>query len=267
MLRHFGVIACVVLGLQCNTATSQVPGEENEPTPEYVDANFGEDDAARMAAGFSDRVPSELVGRNLVGMTSAADLVVRGLVLAQEYHYDVQDVPSTHTTFLVSEELKGNHAATQVTLVQRGGPAKDNADKIMMSSHSHYFNVGEEEVLFLETDPENSSPFQRVSVMSRYRVFKGKLYSDDGRSVILFPLQNGDDYRIAHGVDRNPDSRFKHIQIGTRRLGKTFDQVDLTDPQVRRAAAGKSRVEKAVREAVDVAAFVNLVKKFGGRGQ
>ena len=267
MAKYFKVIGCLALGLHCSVAMTQLPAEEYEPTPEYIDANFGEEGAARLAAGFSDMIPAGSATSSLAGMTDAADLVVRGLVLAQEYHYDVHGVPSTHTTFLLSEKLKGDHPNTEVTLVQAGGPAQNNADKIMMSSHSHYFNVGEEDVLFLETDLENTSPFRRVTVMSRYRILEEKLYSDDGRGVILVPLQSGDDYRIAHGKSRHIDSRFSTIEIGTQRFNKASGQVGLKDAQLRRADVGKKSVEDAAQEALEVDEFVDRVKNQGGRRQ
>ena len=267
MAKYVKLIGCLALGLHCSVAMTQLPGEEYEPTPEHIDANFGEEDAARLAAGFSDTMVAGSATSSLAGMTDAADLVVRGLVLAQEYRYDVHGVPSTHTTFLVAEALKGDHLNTEVTLVQPGGPAQNNADKIMMSSHAHYFNVGEEDVLFLETDPENTSPFRRLSVMSRYRILEEKLYSDDGRGVILVPLQSGDDYRIGHGRSRNPDSRFNTIEIGTRRFNKASGQIRLRDPQLRRAGVGKTSVDDAAQEAVQVDVFVDRVKNPGGRRQ
>ena len=104
MAKYFKVIGCLALGLHCSVAMTQLPAEEYEPTPEYIDANFGEEGAARLAAGFSDMIPAGGATSSLAGMTDAADLVMRGLVLAQEYHYDVHGVPSTHTTFLLSEK-------------------------------------------------------------------------------------------------------------------------------------------------------------------
>ena len=67
--------------------------------------------------------------------------------------------PQRILPFSISEKLKGEGTKNQLTLVQRGGPAQNDPDKIMMTSHAHYFNVGEEEVLFLETDPVTTSPF------------------------------------------------------------------------------------------------------------
>lgn len=264
MTERIKAILFLVLSLHCCAVFSQLVGEEHEPTPEYLDATFDKDDVRRVAAGFSDAAPNDNATSVLGGMTEAADLVVRGQVLSQEYDYDERGVPSTHTTFLISEKLKGEGTKNQLTLVQRGGPAQNDPDKIMMTSHAHYFNVGEEEVLFLETDPVTTSPFLRVAVMARYRIFQDRVYSEDGHGVVVVPLQNGKDFGLKQSEVRNPDPSFKNIYIGTQRFEK---KVGPKGSRFDTRNRGKAAAKGAVQEGVDANVFVGLIRESVGSVQ
>ena len=185
----------IFLILSWHIAVAQINGEEGEPTPEYLDATFTSEDAARVAAGFSDQIIGDSSADPVGDMTNAADLVFRGSVLSQTYVYDAAGTPSTHTTFLIMELLKGDHQSDEITLVQPGGPSQFDSDEVMMVSTARYFNVGEEELLFMGLDPESQVESRRATVLSRFRIYENKIYNEDGHGVIVVPL------RIVRGTD------------------------------------------------------------------
>lgn len=217
-------VLAIFLVLSGNIAVAQINGEEGEPTPEYLDATFTSEDAARVAAGFSDQIMAGSSADPLGDMANAADLVFRGSVLSQTYEYDAAGTPSTHTTFLITEQLKGDHQSNEITLVQAGGPSQTDSDKIMMVSTARYFTVGEEELLFMNLDFESQVESSRSSVVSRFRVYQDKIYNEDGYGMRVVTLNGGTQYTLVQSRDRNPADRFKRITIGPHRLDKNFSE-------------------------------------------
>ena len=177
----------VFLLLSCTTVPAWSAGEDAEPTPEYLDATFSADDAARVAAGFSAAIVAVPTGDQLGSMTAAADLVFRGTVVAQAYQYDADDIPSTLTTIAVTQRLKGEYASDELTLVQPGGPSRLDGDKLMVTSTAQYFNVGEEEILFMGLDPENPVQALQATVLNRFRIYEDHIFNEDGNGVTVVP--------------------------------------------------------------------------------
>ena len=140
------------------------------------------------------------------------------------YEYDAAGTPSTHTTFLITEQLKGDHQSNEITLVQAGGPSQTDSDKIMMVSTARYFTVGEEELLFMNLDFESPVESSRSSVVSRFRVYQDKIYNEDGYGMRVVTLNGGTQYTLVQSRDRNPADRFKRITIGPHRLDKNFSE-------------------------------------------
>lgn len=224
--RQF-LLAIPVLLFLCNGAGAQPVGEANEPSPEELDAAFTEEDAAREAAAWSDVVIDRSRPDPLTAMTASADLVIRGTVVSQDYVYDEKGRPFTHTTLAISEVLKGSHTAPEVTIVQEGGPAKDNPENVVMVSDAHYFNKGEDELLFLETNP-GEGLLRRVLIEQRFRIYNGKVYDENGRGVLLEANDSRESYRLAMSRNRNPAPRFSQIHIGPHTLTKKFGPQDGT---------------------------------------
>jgi hypothetical protein len=223
------------LGLSWVTAPALASGEGSEPTPEFLDAAFSAQDAARVAAGFSDTAPVETPGNPLADMAAAADLVFLGTVSAQAYRYDERGTPSTHTTFSISRRLRGEHVPGEITLVQRGGPSR-SGDRILMVSDARYFNVGEDEVLFVDLDPGNPLAALRTRVLNRFRIYEGRVYDEDGYGVTFIPMGGGA-YRLELSAARSLAQRFWRIHIGSHWLEKRFEDEGETSPDSTGAVA------------------------------
>jgi hypothetical protein len=254
----------VFLVLFWNIAVAQINGEEGEPTPEYLDATFTSEDAARVAAGFSDQIIGDSSADPVGDMTNAADLVFRGSVLSQTYVYDAAGTPSTHTTFLITEQLKGDHQSDEITLVQPGGPSQFDSDEVMMVSTARYFTVGVEELLFMGLDPESQVESRRATVLSRFRIYENKIYNEDGHGVIVVPLEDGTRYGLVQSRDRNPDARFRRINIGSHWLSKQFGKENNSSSYVSERNTGAGRAgsgNNGYSDSADIDAFSALIRR------
>ncbi len=226
----------LLLGLSGLAAVAQPDGESGEPTPEEIDAAFTAEDAARVAAGFSGETAGGAYSNPLESMADSSDLVFRGTVVTQTYEYDAAGIPHTRTTFSITESLKGEHSSSQFVLVQPGGPDREDSDRVMMVSDAHYFNVGEEELLFVNLDPQNPHATLRATVNNRFRILRDKVYNEDGYGVAVEPLLGGA-YRLSLGNRHGAEQRFSRINIGSHRLDKRFAGEDGQTPD--RGGAGR----------------------------
>ena len=254
--------------LSCGTLPAWAGGEDAEPTPEYLDATFSADDAARVAAGFSAAIVAVPAGNLLESMTAAADLIIRGTVASQAYRYDARDTPSTHTTFTIAQRLKGELPADEITLVQPGGPSRLDADKLMMTSTAQYFNVGEEEILFMHLDPANPIPALQATVLARFRVYENRVYDEDGYGVTVAPLGGGA-YRLQLVPVRSAAERFQRINVGSHWLYRhSVDEdeggisLDASIPPEPRGAA-LAGGPQGVPDSVDADTFSALIQATG----
>ena len=214
------VCAGAVLGGHAALAAPP-PGEENELSPEYLDTHFSAEDEKRMMAGFSDEILPDPAPNVVKQLAERADLVFFGRVLDQNYVYDEKGVPSTHTRFSVDEVLKGEYPQSELVLVQLGGPSA-SGDGGVLSSESSYFNVGEEELLFLKRRQAAATATDArggYEIRNRFRVLDGKLFNDDGYAVIM-----NDAGGLGLSRDRHPDERFSTINMGTHKLYKQFSE-------------------------------------------
>lgn len=258
------VVILVCLGLPAIAASAQPRGEAGEPTPEALDAAFTPEDAVRVAAGFSGEVTGGAPADPLGNMTEAADLVFRGTVVSQSYEYNARGTPYTRTIFSIAETLKGEHPANQFTLVQPGGPSSTDGERIMMLSDAQYFNVGEEELLFMNLDLQTQVEARRATVLSRFRVFRDQVFNEQGYGVTVEPLSQGA-YRLALSNRPSDEQRFRRIHIGSHRLDKRFTGEQ--DPGLDRGArAGQPRgdIDDPLVDGVDgvdVETFSELIRR------
>ncbi len=221
--KHIAMTLACAGAMLCGHSVLAAPplGEEYELSPEYLDAHFSAEDEKRMMAGFSDQIIPDPPDNVVKQLAESADLVFFGRVLDQNYVYDANGVPSTHTRFAVNEVLKGEHPQAELVLVQLGGPSA-SGDGGVLVSESKYFNVGEEELLFLKrrqvsataTDARNG-----YEIKNRFRVLDGKLFDEDGYAVIM-----DDAGGLTLSRDRHPDERFSTINMGTHKLYKQFSK-------------------------------------------
>jgi hypothetical protein len=241
----------ILLGLYCVGAVAQPSGEENEPTPEFLDATFSGTDAERVAAGFSDVIVERASQDDIGSMTDAAELVFRGTVQSQSYSYDELGVPSTSTTFAITAQLKGDHPADNITLVQPGGPSQSDSNQVLMVSNARYFAVGEEELLFVDGSSNNAVSPDQTNLLSRFRIYENKLYNDDGYGILLKPAKDGGKPQLIQSRDRNPAARFRRFNLGSHRMTKNFGGEDTDGP-------GTTR--KPESNGVDVDTFSALIR-------
>lgn len=248
------IIILMSFGLSGVTAFAQPQGEAGEPTPEAIDAAFTREDAARVAAGFSDGPAGASFVDPLGDMVEAADLVFRGTVVSQTYEYDAAGTPYTRTIFSIMEALKGEHPASQVTLVQPGGPSRNDSDRVMMVSDAQYFSVGEEELLFMDLDPQSTHATRQATVLSRFRILQDRVYNEDGYGVRVEPLGAGA-HRLGLNDRRSDEQRFGQINIGPHRLEKRFAGKD------RSSLDDADPLQGEVADAVDVESFSELIRR------
>lgn len=272
-MNYFKMALVVVIGCHWTLALAQAGGEASEPSPEALDAAFTSEDAAREAAAFSDEIIEPGVLDPLQAMAGDSNLVFRGRVKSQSYAYDTDGTPSTHTTIVIDGVIKGDYPDGEITLTQQGGPSQSDPDEVLMVSTAQYFNVGEEELLFLNVDPDNRTALDRAHVDQRFRIYQDKVYSEDGHGVILEPVAGGSGHRLALSRDRHPSKRFNTIRIGSHTLTKNFsddEQFDSIAPSGDKAT-GRSGDEAAFAratenkpsytESVDVSTFTAAIVK------
>lgn len=239
-------------------AQPEPEGEAAEPSPEELDAAFTEEDAAREAAAWSDVVVDRGRPDPLEAMTASADLVFRGTVVSQEFVYDEKDLPWTHTTFAISETLKGSHSSPKITLIQEGGVSKHNPENIVIVSDAHYFNEGEAELLFLKLDPARSGP-RRSAIEKRFRIHDGKVYDENGRGVLLDVGEDGETRRLGLSRDRNPAPRFRQVHIGPHTLTKNFGERHGV-PDIGGESPRERRDIPGYQSSVDIATFAAAIR-------
>lgn len=251
------IILLIALGLSGTVAIAAPGGEAGEPTPEALDAAFSAEDAARVAAGFSAETAGEIIVDPLAAMVDLVDLVFRGVVVSQSYEYDAAGTPFTRTIFSISEALKGEQSSGQVTLLQPGGPSSTDSDRVMMVSDAQYFNVGEEELLFMNLDPGSEYETLRATVMSRFRILGERVYNEDGFGVRLEPLGHGA-HRLALDQQRSEDERFTRITIGPHSLDKRFVG---RDGRPRGGTPGRAADPQPVADALDIETFSEILRR------
>ncbi len=221
--KHTAMILICTSAMLCGRSAMAAPllGEENELSPEYLDAHFSAEDEKRMMAGFSDQILPTSPANVVKQLAEGADLVFFGRVVEQNYVYDENWVPSTHTWFSVNQVLKGEYSQAELMIVQLGGPSVSGEGGVL-ASDTRYFTVGEEELLFLkhrQSVATATAPHNSYEIKNRFRVLDGKLFDEDGYAVIM-----DDAGSLSLSRDRHPDERFSTINMGTHKLFKRFKE-------------------------------------------
>jgi len=233
IMTYFRMAIIILLGFYWNMAVAQ---DSTEMTNEERDAAWTAEDAAREAAqrvpavAAADAVPVDVLGQ----LTGEADVIFRGIVQYQTVDYGADGIPYTKTTFAVNNKLKGDFGGNQFTLVQVGGPGKNDGDPSMMSSNSRNFDVGDEELLLLGAEAGNGVRYVQI----RFRIYGGQVYDEDGRGVFVKSVNGGNGHILELSADRNPDPRFREIHVGSHTLYKNFGDDNVEYPDM--AADGES---------------------------
>ena len=253
----------VLFGLLLNTAVAQKPAEM---TNEERDAAWTAEDTAREAAMRVPAAPKEPVVVDVLGMlVGEAEVIFRGVVESKTVVYE-DGYAYTHTSFVVSEDLKGDLLDGDLfVLVQEGGPGRNKFEPAMMSSHSRHFNVGEEELLLL--GPEEGHGVRDVQI--RFRIMGDKVYDEDGRGVFVIANKDGNGHILRLSGDRNPEPRFTEIHIGDMVLHKRFSE-DHESPEDFDSPDGKTVVAKApagrrYTEGAGLSVLTAAIKNQGGK--
>jgi len=264
-MKFYKYLAAMLLAPLVTTgAVAQPTGEAAEPTPEELDAAFTEEDAAREAALWSDEVIERGPADPLADMSAEADLVLRGTVTGQEVVYDANDVPFTHTTLSVNEVLEGSYSDALITVVQQGGPLKDEPGNVLILSHTHYFTPGQEELLFLELNPDSPHPQLQVVITNRFGVLNGKVFSENGRGLIYTETEDAPGYKLSWSGDRNPHPRFSEFKIGPHEFSKGFDQPNQEGESPGQPLSRQAAVRPGYQAGVDIGTFKNALSRQGG---
>lgn len=211
-------LVLIFASIYAGVCAAQQVGEEFESTPEQLDEAFNAQDAVREAARWSNVVSAPDKRTPLERMTDAADLIFYGTVQSQEVLYEGNDIPFTHTTFVVTNLIKGETDGAAFTLVQEGGPDRHIPHKVMLSSTSHYFALGEEELLFVTFDKKTGTDM----VQQRFRVMQGNMYSENGRGVIVASRASDNKPALQLTRGRSADKRFRTVPLGSSALYKQF---------------------------------------------
>jgi hypothetical protein len=247
----------ILLGFYWNMA---VPQQSAEMTNEERDAAWTAEDAAREAAqripatAVADAGPIDVLG-NFAG---EAEVIFHGTVQYQSVVYDSSGVPFTHTTFAVTDKLKGSISGELFTLVQEGGIEQGDSNIVTMSSNSRHFSVGEEELLFLGAEAGNGER----DVQIRFRIYGGQVYDEDGRGVFVEAINGGKGHILRLSADRNPDVRFSEIHIGPHTLYKHFggDEVDYPDAVADGVSASPATLP-SYTDGADVGTLIAAIKQ------
>lgn len=239
-------------------ASAEFLGEAGEPTLEELDAAFSPADAAREAAGWSEVIP-ERVESSVDALAASSDLVVRGTVTDQSYTYDEEGIPFTHTTISISEVIKGGLTGSEITLVQEGGPDRDNPERVRMVSSAQYFAPGEESVLFLDEEEGARGAAGGFDVRRRFRVFQGHLYTQSGRGVILQPPGDRGAQRLGLSRNRHPADVFREVHVGGHTLTRQYGGRDGV-PDSQSGVAGSSAAAPGYEASADVASFTAAIR-------
>ena len=257
--------AVLFLSLIANGSVAQPAGEAGEIPPEVLDANFTEADAAREASLWRERTVERTPADPLAEMSAAADLVVRGTVTGQEVVHDAGGTPYTHTTLDISEVLEGGYGGSEITVVQEGGPLRDKPDEVLILSHTHYFTPGQEELLFLQLNPDSPHPYSRVVIKNRFGVLNGKVFNENGRGLIYTEQEEAPGYTLSLSRNRHPHPRFSDFKIGPHEFSKRFSE---RDEEVGNndypASTPLKRVRPGYQAGVDVSTFKNALARQGG---
>lgn len=185
---------------------------------EALDRSFGPDDYAAMRARYSDEIPITGAGVTPADLAADADLVVEGTVQDIFYTYEGDNKqPHTQVVFGITKVLKGEYAEPTLTISQMGGPSQDGT-LVNIVSHTEFFALDEDELLFLDSDRN------RLRITKRFRVYEGALYDTDGHGLLMSP-----EGRLDLSKSRHPAERFSNIYIGSETLVKNFSQPDALD--------------------------------------
>ena len=228
IVRYLQILALTLLSQAWCVSYAQPNLASPEPTPEQRDAAFTAQDAAREASAWSLQEMEQEDGDALSQLTANADLVFRGRVESQTFIYDADGTPFTQTDFVLADVVKGRAGLSRFTLLQEGGPSQSGDGRVLLVSNSRHFAVGEDELLFIELQPDAVLENRRAEVQHRFRIYQEQLYTEDGQGIILSQDQAQGKRWLELSADRHPAQRFQRIQIGEHTLTKRF-QPDLSD--------------------------------------
>jgi GEVED domain/Domain of unknown function DUF11 len=147
------------------------------------------------------------------GMLREADLVFEGTVTDIQYRQSRSDdtgaiaLPHTFVRFQVNGVLKGQFAGQSLCLRFLGGPAADG--RVLTSSHSTLFDLGERSILFVRRNGQAMCPLVGGSE-GRFRIVEGKGFTEDGRELVWT-----EEAQLAFGASSELDE-VRSNQIGSQ---------------------------------------------------
>ncbi len=119
-------------------------------------------------------------------LVGQSDLVFQGVVQGMEYRMsnpggpEGTSVPYTYVTYRVDNVIRGE-AEPEITLRFIGGLDEENG-LYLQTSHSPQFDIGDEDVLFVQGNTERAVPLV-AEFRGRLRVIGGQIYDENAHSI------------------------------------------------------------------------------------
>jgi hypothetical protein len=139
---------------------------------------------AMSGTAWSTGVQDPAKAGNLEALTEESNLVVHGSVVEVEYQTVTENgemVPQTRVTYQVQETLRGTAEGQTVTLQFPGGP--DGMGGFLAVSGVPLFQKGEEDIIFVNNNGEETHCPLVNCAYGRYRVNKNRVYNTHGKPV------------------------------------------------------------------------------------
>ncbi|MEX2494274.1 MAG: hypothetical protein WD425_21250 [Nitrospirales bacterium] len=139
---------------------------------------------AMSGTAWSTGVQDPAQAGNLEALTEESNLVVHGSVVEVEYQTVTENgetVPQTRVTYQVQETLRGTAEGQTVTLQFPGGP--DGMGGFLAVSGVPLFQKGEEDIIFIRNNGEETFCPLVNCAYGRYRVDKNRVYNTHGKPV------------------------------------------------------------------------------------
>ena len=120
-------------------------------------------------------------------------------------------------------------------------------------------------LLFLALDPDSPYPQLQVQIKNRFGMLNGKLFSENGRGLVLTETDEAPGYTLSFSKDRNPHPRFTDFQIGPHAFSKQFTQRgDQNESPGQPVTLGRPESRPGYQAGVDIATFKNALARKGG---
>ncbi len=175
-----------------------------------------------IGALMSVQVSASTVSHDLGEQANKANLVFKGTVVSVDYRESKGQsaqgaVPHTFVTYEIQDVLFGNANRKKFTLRFMGG--KNKRGDIMMVSESPKFDVGDEDIIFVDGNGVSECPLIGCTD-GRYRIINGQVYTEYGQ-----PVMQDDQGTMFNGPSEDLHE-VTHFMIGDREFRRIKHRSD-----------------------------------------